>query len=188
MDGWRRDLTRAARSLVSARSFTALVVSTLGLGLGANAAVFGALNALVLRPLPYLEPDRLVRVYQTINAEDTYLTGPVLTALRDGSRTLDLAAVYTYSSEGVDLSDRPQPERVVALSISANYFRVLGVHPVVGTAFDRGDERPHADVALVSARIWRDYLGGGADAIGRTLPLSGVPPFQHSGIRSLEFT
>ena len=175
MDGWRRDLTRAARSLVSARSFTALVVCTLGLGLGANAAVFGALNALVLRPLPYLEPDRLVRVYQTSDAEDSYLSGPVLTALRDGSHTLDLAALYTYTTQGVDLSDRLEPERVVALPISANYFRALGVQPAAGTTFDRGDERPQSRVALISERIWRDHLGGAADAIGRMLPLSGVP-------------
>ena len=87
------------------------MIATLALGIGANTAVFGVLNAVVLRPLPYDEPDRLVRVYHFAGGEDSYLPGPAVTGFRDQSRTLDLAAVYTYSATGVDLTDRPQPER-----------------------------------------------------------------------------
>src|SRR5262252_10425704 len=103
------DLKLALRSIVGAKKLSAVVVVTLALGLGANTAVFGVLNAVVLQPLPYPEPDRLVRIYESAGGEDSYLPGPAVVALRDSSRTLDVAALYTYSPEGADLTDRAQP-------------------------------------------------------------------------------
>jgi putative ABC transport system permease protein len=174
MDGLRLDLKHAIRSIASAKKLSAVVVATLALGIGANTAVFGVLHAVVLKPLPYDEPDRLVRIYHDTISSHGYMPGPELLGYRDGSRALDVAAVYTYSAEGADLTDRAEPERVRVLSVSADYFRVLRVHPLLGQGFDRADERRDARVALVSERIWRKYLGGGADATGRTLHLDGV--------------
>jgi predicted permease len=168
------DVTYAARTLLSAKKFAAIVVATLALGVGANAAVFAVLNAVVLQPLPYEEPSRLVRIYQRYGTEDGYLAGAMLLELRNGSKTLDVAAVYTYRAEGVDLTDRAQPERVRMLPVSAEYFRVLGVRPIAGRVFARDDERPDARVAVVSERIWREYLGGTFDAAGQFLSLNGV--------------
>jgi predicted permease len=173
--GWIQDFKYAVRSIAGAKKFAAIVVATLALGIGANSAVFGVLNAAVLRPLPYDEPDRLVRVYAWDDGIDGYLPGPVVVALRDSSRTLDIAALYTYSAEGADLTDRGQPERVRALSVSADYFRVLRVSPELGQFFERADERKDARVAVISARVWRDHLGSAADAPGRMLSLNGVP-------------
>ena len=157
MGGWIQDFKYAVRSIAGAKKFAAIVVATLALGIGANSAVFGVLNAAVLRPLPYDEPDRLVRVYAWDNGIDGYLPGPVVVALRESSRTLDIAAVYTYSAEGADLTDRGQPERVRTLSVSADYFRVLRVSPALGRVFERTDERRDARVAVISASgaiIW----------------------------------
>ena len=175
MDGLLLDLKYAIRSIASAKKLALVVVATLALGIGANTAVFGVLHAVVLKPLPYDEPDRLVRIYHDAGSSDEYLPGPELLGYRDGSHALDIAAVYTYSALGADLTDRAEPERVRTLSVSADYFRVLRVHPVLGQVFDRADERPDARVALVSERIWRKYLGGGADATGRPLTLDGIP-------------
>ncbi len=169
-----QDVLYAVRSLVSAKRFAAIVIATLALGIGANAAVFGVLNAVVLQPLPYDAPDRLVRMYQTFGATDNYFTGAALIEFRDASKTIDIAPLYTYSAESADLTDRPQPERVGVLPVSADYFRVIGVRPVVGTVFGRSDERRNAGVAVVSERIWREYLGGAADVPGRVLSLNGV--------------
>jgi putative ABC transport system permease protein len=169
-----QDLTYAIRSLLSARRFAVIVIATLALGIGANSAVFGVLNAVVLQPLPYPEPDRLVRVYQHSGNEDGFLGGLSFVDYRESSRTLDMAAVYTYRAEGVDLTDRPQPERVQAYRVSADYFRVLGIALLAGQPFERADERPNANIAVVSERIWREYLGGGADATGKLLSLNGV--------------
>ena len=175
MGGWIQDFKYAVRSIAGAKKFAAIVVATLALGIGANSAVFGVLNAAVLRPLPYDEPDRLVRVYAWDNGIDGYLPGPVVVALRENSRTLDIAALYTYSAEGADLTDRGQPERVRTLSVSADYFRVLRVSPALGQVFERSDERRDARVAVISARVWRDHLGSAAEAPGRMLSLNGVP-------------
>jgi len=174
MDGLLLDCKYAIRSVASARTLALAVVATLALGIGANTAVFGVLHAVVLKPLPYEEPDRLVRVYHSSNGSDEYLPGPELLGYRQGSRTLDVAALYTYSAEGADLTSGAEPERVRTLSVSADYFRVLRVHPTLGRVFDRADERPDALVAVVSQRIWRKYLGGGADAAGRLLTLDGT--------------
>ena len=175
MDSLRRDAAYAVRSLAAARKFTVIVIATLALGLGANTAVFSVLDAVVLRPLPYPEPERLVRIYQTVNADDIYMPGPALLAYRNGSSALEIAPVYTYSSQGADLTGRAQPERVTVLSVGADYFSVLGVRPLAGEPFARADERGAHGVAVISERIWRDYLGASLDAIGRSLPLNGVP-------------
>lgn len=174
MDGWIRDLRYAGRSIAGAKKFGAIVVVTLALGIGANTAVFGVLNAVVLRPLPYEGPERLVRVYQLRGTEDNYLPGPAVVELRERSQTLELAAFYNYRAEGADLTDRERPERVRTLPVSADYFRVFRVNPVAGRVFGREDERDDARVAVISERIWREYLGGAPDAAGRLLSLNGI--------------
>ena len=174
MDGLLFDLKYAIRSIASAKKLALVVVATLALGIGANTAVFSVLHAVVLKALPYEEPDRLVRIYHFSDNSDTYLPGPELTGYRNGSRTVDVAALYNYSATGADLTDGAEPERVRTLEVSADYFRVLRVHPIVGHVFDRADERPSERVAVVSERIWRKYLGGSADATARPLTLDGI--------------
>jgi putative ABC transport system permease protein len=183
VESWLQDLRYAIRSLRSAPRFVAIVIATLALGIGANSAVFGVLNAVVLQPLPYPQPDRLVRVYQHSNNEDGFLGGMAFLDFRESSKTLDMAAVYTYRAEGLDLTDRPQPERVQVYRVSADYFRVLGIALLAGQPFERADERPNANVAVVSERLWREYLGGAStgpalsavEGSGRMLSLNGVP-------------
>jgi putative ABC transport system permease protein len=168
------ELRHAFRSVAASPRFAAVVIATLALGIGANTAVFGVLHAVVLTPLPYEEPERLVRVYHSSNGENSYLTGIAVRAYRDQSRTLDLAVQYTYSIEGSDLTDRAEPERVRTMPVSADYFRVLRARPILGRVFDRDDERPDVRVAVISARVWRKYFDGRPDAIGRSLSMNGI--------------
>jgi predicted permease len=170
----KRDIAYAVRSLWAAKKFSTIVVITLALGLGANTAVFSVLNAVVLQPLPYEEPDRLVRVYQSFGDTDNYMPGPAFRAFRDGSTTMDLAPVYTYSTEGADLTDRAQPERVTVMQVGGDYFRIYGVRPILGQPFVRVDERANANLVVISERIWREYLDGRSDAIGQMLSMNGV--------------
>jgi len=174
VDGLRQDLIYAVRSLGAAPKFAAAVILTLALGLGANTAVFGVLHAVVLTPLPYPSADRLIRLYKFDRGEDTYLPGPAVLAFRDQSTTIDLAPVYTYATEGADLTDRVEPERVTSLRVGANYFRVLAVQPIIGQPFERIDERADAGVVVIRERLWREYFGGRPDAIGQSLSLNGV--------------
>ena len=176
MDSLLVDLKYAVRSIASAPKLSAIVTVTLALGVGANTAVFGVLNAVVLKPLPYEEPEQLVRVYHSSPGDESaYLTGSAAIAYRDRSRTLDIGVTYTYSSVGADLTGRGEPERVTAMQVGADYFHVLRVRPLLGQPFDRADERPNANVAVVSERIWRKYLDGRSDVVGELLPLNGVP-------------
>jgi putative ABC transport system permease protein len=175
MDGLFVDLRHAVRSIASAPRFAAVVIVTLALGTGANTAVFSVLNAVVLKPLPYDNPERLVRVYHSSGDDNGYLTGLAAIDYRDHSRTLDIAVTYTYSVVGADLTDRSGPERVRTLLVSADYFRVLRVRAILGQPFDRADERPNSNVAVVSERIWRKYLDARTDAPGQLLSLNGVP-------------
>ena len=174
MESWKRDIVYAVRSLASAKKFSAIVILTLALGLGANTAVFGVLHAVVLRPLPYDDPDRLVRVYHVAGEDDNYMPQPAFRAFRDNSTTLDLAPVYTYNAEGADLTDRAQPERVGVLPVGSDYFRVLGVRLLAGQPFERDAERANAGVVVIRERIWREYLGARPDAVGQTLSINGV--------------
>jgi predicted permease len=176
MDGLFLDLRYALRSILGSPRFAAVVIITLALGIGANTAVFSVLNAVVLRPLPYADPERLVRVYHRSPGEDNaYLTGIAATAYREQSRTLDIAITYTYSVEGADLTDRPEPERVRVMGVSADYFRVLRARPILGQPFSRADEHADSLIAVVAERIWRTHLGAAPDAVGRVLPLNGIP-------------
>ena len=167
------DLKYALRSIAVSPRFAAVVIVTLALGTGANTAVFSVLNAVVLKPLPYDEPERLVRVYHSSGDDHGYLTGPAAVDYREHSRTLDIAITYTYSVQGADLTSRGEPERVRTMFVSADYFRVLRAQPILGQAFDRADERLDSHVAVVSGRIWRKYLDARADVAGRLLTLDG---------------
>ena len=173
------DLQYAVRSIVAAPRFAAVVIITLALGTGTNTAVFSVLNAVVLKPLPYDQPERLVRMYHSSGFDNgslagAYLTGPAAVGYRDHSQTLDIAITYTYSVGGADLISGAGPERVRTMPVSGDYFRVLRTHPILGQTFDRADERPNARVAVVSAGIWRKYLDARADAAGQLLTLDGV--------------
>lgn len=175
LDDARRDVRLAARTLLRTPGFTIVALLTLALGIGANTAVFGVLHAIVLRPLPYEEPGRLVRVYEQVGGADSFWGGPSVMSLRDGSRTMDVAALFTYAAEGADVTGGARLERVQTLRVSANYFDVLRVRPAVGRVFEAADERPDAQVAVINARVWREQLGGVPDPTGRFLTLNGAP-------------
>ena len=174
MDGWKQDVRYALRSIAGAKRFAAIVIATLALGIGANTAVFSVLNAVVLQPLPYDQPERLVRVYLDLSYNGGFWPAPALVALREQSRSVDLGFLYTYAPEGADLTDLAQPERVQVLRVSADYFGVLRARPVLGRVFERSEERGDARVAVVSERIWRTYLDAAPDVAGRPLSLNGI--------------
>ena len=171
-----QDVRYAVRGLRSRPSFALIALVTLALGIGVNTAVFSVLNAVVLTPLGYEEPERLVRVHHTSPGDDNgYLTGLAAIAYRDRSQTLDIGILYTYSVSGADMTDGAEPERVTILPVGADYFRVLGARPLLGEPFGRADERRNANVAVIRERLWRKYLDGRSDAAGQLLTLDDRP-------------
>lgn len=177
VESWVQDVRWSLRSLVKRPGFVLIVILTLALGVGANTAVFGVLNAVLLTPLPYPESDRLVRIYQSdraVGGAESYLTQPALVDLRANGRTLDVGILYTYREEGADLTQGAYPERVRQLRVSAGYFDVLRAQPLWGRVFRQDEETADARVVVISRRIEARYFGGGNAAVGGTLSVDGL--------------
>ncbi len=180
-DRWIQDGRLAVRRLIRRPAFSLAVVLTLGLGLGANTAVFSVLHAVLVAPLPFEDGDRLVRIYgrridQPGQADRLYLPTPGVLELRTEVPSLaSVAVLQNYSAQGVDVSDGDRPERLRLLRVNADYFRTLGVTPVVGRVFERSEEAPDASAAVVTESVWQRYLGGRTDAMGESLTLDGTP-------------
>lgn len=185
-DGGKGDMgvaTRTAWKLALRRlrrrpRYAAAVVLTLGLGIGTNAAVFSVLHSVLLAPLPYEEADQLIRIHGARLDEPgtnrLHLPTPGALELRDEIEGLSgVAVLENQSPSGVDITDGPTPERLRSLRVSADYFSVLRVSPVLGRSFERSEENPDATVAIVTERIWDTYVGGGPDALGSTITLDG---------------
>jgi len=189
---WRRvedllaDARYAARGLRARPGFAAAVVLTLALGIGGITAVFSAVDAVLLRPLPYPSPGQLVRIYAAYEKARTaeQFTTPVhFLAYRGAAPALQsVAALNTYNETGADIGSGTEVRRIRTLEVSADYFDVLRVHPVLGRRFELAEEQgPAVDMAVgapvvvLSHTLWSERFHGDPGAVGRTLSMSGVP-------------
>ena len=166
-----QDLRYGARMLRTRPLFTLVAVLTLALGIGANTAMFSVVNAVILRPLPYPEPDRLVTWWTTAPEKGLPIVAPpegLFGFYRDQSRTMTALAAYT--SGGVTLTGTGDPERVNTSAVSYDFFRVIGVSPAVGRTFDRAETADRSGkVAIISDRLWHRRFGGDPNILGRTV-------------------
>jgi len=177
MQSFFQDVRYALRQLRSAPGFTLVAVLSLALGIGANTAIFSLVNAVLLRPLPYKDADRLVTVwgYNRTRGFDTDLVSPLDFAdWRSKSRSFEgMAAstdtMYTFTGQG-------EPALIIAYSFSAEYFHVLGVAPMLGRTFLPEEEQEGRNrVVVLSHSFWQNRLGGRRDVVGTSLTLSGTP-------------
>jgi predicted permease len=169
-----QDIRYAARMLRRQPGFTIVAVLTLALGIGANTAVFTVVNGVLLRPLPYNDPDRLVVLLYGRPGRLTPWFSPL--NYRDvirGTPTLQDAAAFTPST--ANLTGSGEPERVEGASVSWNYFSVLGVTMRGGRGFVEADSSGDAGAVVIGDGLWRRYFGGRPDAIGSTIRLDGRP-------------
>jgi predicted permease len=169
------DVRVAARTLARSPFFSALAVITLAVGIGATTALFSLVDAVVLRPLPFKEPHRVVEIWGRDNQRTGMrVPGPILTALRERSKTLQAIGTYDPMSAVLRLADGAVG--IHGEAVSANFVDVYGVPPIDGRAFTPGDESAGAPaVMLVSFKFWQQYLGGDDSAVGRTLYFDTVP-------------
>ncbi len=177
MDALIRDVDYALRTLWKSRVFTAVAVATLALGIGANVAVFSVIDAVVLRPLPYPDPTRLILVLEA-NEREGWSEFPVAWAnLQDWqrrSRSLDRLA--GFSQRNYTVTGAQRPEQVLdGYGISPGFMEMLGVQPARGRLFRPEEYGPEGNaVALISDAFWDHQFGRDPDAIGHTLILDGV--------------
>lgn len=163
------DVCVAIRSLARAPLFTATAILTLALGIGANTAVFSFVNALLLRPLPFPEPQRLIRIDSVRGNERGKLTPREWEEL-DRDKDLFEGVAAWYPSQ-YNLSEGGRPEVLTACMTTANLFRVLGVDLVHGASWKEGTHRDRNPVIVLNHELWKRRFGGDPAIIGRTLPL-----------------
>ncbi|MCL4178176.1 MAG: ABC transporter permease [Verrucomicrobia bacterium] len=167
------DLRFAIRQLGKSPGFAVVAVLTLALGIGANTTMFTAINAILLRPLPYPQPDRLVEILEAARQESPSVVAypDFLDWQRQTQLFADMAA---YQLAAFNLTGADEPERVKGLRITANFFRTLGVKPALGRDFLAEEDEPGGSaVLLLSYRLWERRFGADAAVIGRTVPVNG---------------
>ena len=180
------DLRFGARSMRRNPAFATIAVLTLALGIGANAAIFSVVNAVLLRPLPWDDPDRAVMIWSKWTAFDkTWVsTGEVIDY---GRRTQTLSAVGAWSDGQINITGDGEPERVPAGNITANLFSVLGVSPAAGRTFTAAEDVPNGpNLVVIGHGLWTRRYGGDPSIVGRAIQLNGQP-FQVIGIMPRDF-
>jgi predicted permease len=166
----------ACRLLIKNPGFTTVAVAALTLGIGANAAIFSVVNAVLLQPLPYPEPERLMRLCrQYPNGEGCAISIPKFTTWRR-AQSFDGMTAYDFAGPGLNLSGGDRPEQVRGIHVSADYFRVFGTAPAIGRTFTAEEDRPGGPhVAVLAHSLWAARFGSDPSMIGRGIPLNGEP-------------
>ena len=187
-----QDARYAVRTLLKSPGFTAVALFTLALGIGANIAIFTIVNAVLLRPLPFPEPERLVRIFDDLNgsgAKDVGLSVPELDDLRDRSGLFEsISAIFPASSA---LRGGDRTERIEGLTTSFEYFRMLGASAALGRVIEPSDAVPgFTEAVVISDGLWRRQFGADPHVLGRRIladedgyTIVGVmpPDFRHPG-------
>src|SRR5437899_7085603 len=172
MDTLRQDLVYALRRLRQAPGFSLVVIATLALGIGASSTIFSVVHAVLLRPLPFEDPDRLVLLSQTWEGRSTRVYSPqnYLDVAAGAQSFESLAAV---DGGGVTLTGRGAPVRLEGGEVSAAFFDVLRVRPVLGRTFVAGENEPgHTKVAVLGHHLWRERFGADRAIVGQAVQLN----------------
>ncbi len=173
-----RDLKFALRQLRRNPGFTAVAVLSLGLGVGANTAIFSLVKSMLIAPLPYPEGDRLVMLWEDVPRWDIPRNTPAPANFLDWraqNRVFEGMAAFMGGIFGdVALTGAGDPEQIHGAQVSANFFRVLRVRPALGSDFQENDDASGAPVAIISDSLWRRHFGGSRDAMGHGITLNGT--------------
>ncbi|MFY9607442.1 MAG: ABC transporter permease [Blastocatellia bacterium] len=175
MENLLHDIRYSIRLLHKRPGFTAVATMTLALGIGANTAIFSVVNAVLLRPLPFKDPERLVRIWGKFEKEGipkNWISEPELIDLQQMSESFeDIAA---FQASGVNLTGNQEPVRVNAASVNASLFPVLGIDAKLGRTFSQDEDQPGRNkVALLSHALWRSRFGAQPNAVGASIGING---------------
>ncbi|HKP87944.1 MAG TPA: ABC transporter permease [Blastocatellia bacterium] len=176
METLLQDIRYALRTLLKKPSFAVIVILALAIGIGANTAIFSVVNAILLRPLPYKNPDRLAMVWMNnpkLGVDQDWHSYPNYADYKEQTQTFeDMAA---FNDRSFNLTGTGEPVRVMGAWTTANLFDILGVEPVKGRAFSVEEEEPGKDlVAVISNGLWQRRFGADPEIIGKPISLNGV--------------
>ena len=182
------DLKYAVRTLLRSPGFAATAIIALALGIGANTAIFSVVNAVLLQPLNYPHPDRLVglvRHFPDGNADSTSI--PKFMVWKEQTKVFQSIAAYDFSGPGINLTGGDRPEQVKGIHASSGYFDVFGAPVALGRTYTPQEDLPGAPhVVVISNSLWRNRYGGDPEIIGKTVELSG-DAYQVIGVLGADF-
>ncbi len=170
-----QDLRYSIRTLLRSPSFTFVAVFTLALGIGANTAVFSVINTVLLRPLPYTNPDRLAVVWTSFGPDlpQNWVSGPEFAEMREFNTALDDIGIVAFTT--LSVTEGGEPEEVGAAGVSGEFLKVLGVSAALGRSILPEDDTPEGDrVAMLSHGFWRRRFGADPGVLGTTVVAGGV--------------
>ena len=174
MENLAQDIRYGIRTLAKNPGFTVVAVLTLALGIGANTAIFSVIENVLLRPLPYLQPERLVEIWNTYEPQIPRigLSPGDYADWQQQNRSFSEMGAYVRISQGYNLTGEGEPQRVLASYSSAGLFPMLGAHVMIGRSFVPEEDRAgSAPVVILGHRLWQSRFGGGPGVVGRTISL-----------------
>jgi predicted permease len=176
MENLLQDIRYAFRVLIKKPSFTIVVVLALGIGIGATTAIFSVVNAILLRPLPYKNPDRIAMIWMNnpkLGVDQDWHSYPNYADYKEQNQVFeDMAA---FNDRSFNLTGTGEPVRVMGVWATASLFPVMGVEPIMGRPFSAEEEEPGKDlVAVISQGLWQRRFGGDPNIIGQPISLNGV--------------
>jgi hypothetical protein len=173
LDAIGQDLRYVLRTLRRKPAFALVVILTLGFGISLNTATFSIVNAALIRPLGFADPERLVALHERFGVEDVPFSPADFLDLERDQQSFEDAAAYVNLS--FELSGRAEPIRIDGSKVSPGLFSLLGVGPLLGRDFLPEEDRPGTDVALLSWGLWQSRYGGDRSIVGRTVTLDRRP-------------
>ena len=178
MSAFTSDLRHSIRLLMKTPAFTGVAIGALAIGIGANTAIFSVVNAVLLQPLPYPEPDRIMRVQRVYKSggSGSSTSIPKFFAWKKNNQTFESMALYDFTGPGLNLGTGDRPEQVKGIHVSAEYFRVFGVTPARGRTFLEQEDQPGGPkVVVLTDSLWRSRFGADPSLVGRPIILGGDP-------------
>jgi putative ABC transport system permease protein len=171
-----QDFRYAVRQIVQHPSFTIIAVLTLALGIGANTAIFSVVNAVLLRPLPYPQAERIVYLNEVSSGIDQSIALPDYIDWRKDAKSFQQLALSRLESRNLSGIPGREAERVAVAFVTANFFNVIGLNPQVGRTFTEDEDKPGAPALVVlSDRLWDRAFNRDPNIVGRTVSFHGQP-------------
>lgn len=157
-------------------AFTSIAIAALALGIGANTGIFSVIDKVLLQPLPYPEPDRLMRIERKFpEGEGDSSSIPKYMAWRQNN-VFSAMTIYDFAGPGLNLTSGDRPEQIKGIHVSADYFKVFGIGPMMGRTFTRSEDSPNGPkAALISDHLWKSHFGADPKILGKIISLNGDP-------------
>ncbi len=173
MESLLADVRQSLRIMRKSPAFTAIAVAALALGIGANTGIFSVIDKVLLEPLPYPEPDRLMKIGRKYPQGVGYSNSiPKYMVWRHNS-VFSAMTIYDFSGPGMNLTSSDRPEQIKGIRVSAEYFKVFGIGPAIGRTFTASEDSPNGSkAAIISDKLWRSHFGADRGILNRAISLN----------------